>query len=1243
MKNKVTPRLAEVPYEISSEAVLLRSRGDGIFVKLLNPVVFATHQMTFFGSAQVCIIEQKDDIVTIRILQGILPTRGRLTQSRVTTNPHQVFQEFQKFWMPIWKRETAQEQSHPDAWSSFREELQKCELPSIDIQIDMFDPHVWWKSIMKLKRKKAEGICGWRHEELQDLSFLAVSHLCVLFRKIWKVGFSPQMMQAKTTLLSKVEHPVSMNHGRPITILSSIYRLVSKIIYDQIAVKWSAVLPPTVSGGLPGRGVRDLALRQSFAIEQAISRRECLLGASIDLTKAFNLISRQPASDILSALGVPKDVVSFWALNMTRLSRLPCVSGTLGPVVHSTTGVPEGDSVSVLVMVGLSTVFYFRLLRPQLVPSAYADNWSWFTDNEREMFVAFTSLLNLVSSLRMSVDIKKSWVWSTNKNSRQTLLDLNNLFPSGDHKLEIKSSSLDLGEILQYGKKWIVGPLVDRVQEAVVRIGRLQWIPISLDKKCQYIQAAGWAFGLYGADMHFLGSQHYQKLRRSVVVALAGHHRSANPILATLVLSKFLQDPMAWVLSNLFCNIRRMAKLDLTLATSFIEFAVQQTPSKPFGPASSMMSYLRSLDWNIDHRGVVTISRILKFDCLRDCAKYIRRQITLGWMEHAIDQCSHRRGIKDQFLDIPTTISFFSTLDDTLKRIVILNMIGGFQTEFCKSKWASDAEEKCLLCGAVDHQDHRMLFCPCLSEVREQFPDVVENISNNRLSWIYHPFAHQFPHIRVLQAFFMSIEAPSRQVHINSEQSHLRFYTDGGCEDPTEIDFRHGSWSVILDHTTCESERCEAAASISPQLVNSPLFECIGTGLVSGPQSASRGEMQACVVACQVANQSPSCVQAEIFTDSQYVIHTVESIVQNQFMHRLDKIAHSDLVIELSQHIAQKEFIFHKVKSHRHITDATDFADLWSIVGNHLADMACTASLKRIPKEIRDLLNAAREHRKNEKKCLERMFAYLAALNRCRSVLISKLDKKPNVREQELGLHDAAVSESDALGQHAGVLMQNFSLLNGAPYIHVELDPELAIANLQGVRLAHAIWKWLSSLKWSTDPSLETTGVFKWGISWLELFFNFHLTTGFTLPIKINRQNGTPQYLDYFSVECQMLPDRLRSVGNQLLLLQHAIRLLENLMKTKTVPPAKKWGGVSLKRLLFYGKCASIEFRPQMLKQSETTQRVLQYLQSLNGAKSFWGPLTPHIASPCIFIPDDIVEIPYEERLQRYLRVKKNA
>ncbi len=52
-------------------------------------------------------------------------------------------------------------------------------------------------------------------------------------------------------------------------------------------------------------------------------------------------------------------------------------------------------------------------------------------------------------------------------------------------------------------------------------------------------------------------------------------------------------------------------------------------------------------------------------------------------------------------------------------------MVGGFQSEFCKARWASDADQKCLLFGQTDHLDHRMLHCPNLAEVRKQFSDVV--------------------------------------------------------------------------------------------------------------------------------------------------------------------------------------------------------------------------------------------------------------------------------------------------------------------------------------------------------------------------------------------------------------------------------------------------------------------------------------------------------------------------------------
>lgn len=82
------------------------------------------------------------------------------------------------------------------------------------------------------------------------------------------------------------------------------------------------------------------------------------------------------------------------------------------------------------------------------------------------------------------------------------------------------------------------------------------------------------------------------------------------------------------------------------------------------------------------------------FNCLCDSAKFIRSQICLGWNDYAISQCAHRRGIQDQFLDIPTTRSIFSRLDESQKRTIILNMVGGFQSEFSKSKWACDADQK---------------------------------------------------------------------------------------------------------------------------------------------------------------------------------------------------------------------------------------------------------------------------------------------------------------------------------------------------------------------------------------------------------------------------------------------------------------------------------------------------------------------------------------------------------------------
>ena len=85
----------------------------------------------------------------------------------------------------------------------------------------------------------------------------------------------------------------------------------------------------------------------------------------------------------------------------------------------------------------------------------------------------------------------------------------------------------------------------------------------------------------------------------------------------------------------------------MNLAQSFLAFALYMDFSKPFGPASSMLSYLRPLEWKIDLDGKVSISKIYSFNCLRNSAKYIRRQINLNWNDFAIGQCIHRWDIQE--------------------------------------------------------------------------------------------------------------------------------------------------------------------------------------------------------------------------------------------------------------------------------------------------------------------------------------------------------------------------------------------------------------------------------------------------------------------------------------------------------------------------------------------------------------------------------------------------------------------
>ena len=1228
IKNKNTPKLEEVPFRVFASAALLRKIRDApLQVKIDQDIQFMQHQPAKFGDATVMIDQQCQRVITIRLISGKLPARAELSQMRVTTCASEVFQEFYKFWSPMWQRDSYQSQFSDDDWASFHDEIQNVPIPHMQIDINLEDPEIWMRTINKLKPGKAEGICGWRHEELQALPAVAIKHLAKIFAALWSFGMPSHLMQGRTVLLAKNSEPKSMHDGRPITILSVLYRLASKIVFDQVIQTWMIFLPNAISGGIPGRGARDHALNQILQVEKAIIGKSGLCGSCIDLVKAFNLIPRRPTAIILNNLGIPQNILAFWTNSLARMRRVPQAFDCIGHCMESTTGLPEGDSWSVLGMLGISTFWYFKLLNPCLKPHSYADNWSWLTKNQKQNILAWQKTLNFVSSLRMVVDTNKSWVWATTKDLKNSSSDISLLSPSGQTSIPIKNVVKDLGEIVQYSLQQWVQPIADKIQETVQRVKRLSWIPCTLQQKAQQIQNGCWTFGLYGADLHFVGLQHFTKLRRAATSALAGNHKSASSWLTGTIISKNLDDPLLFVVLSAIRVLRRLAFHSPDQAREFVELAISAVVPFPCGPATTFQKYMRILGWKIALNGDLTHISGLTVNCLHSCIKELVLKFRLGWTVFVQEQIEHRRGIPSTPFDAMSTKRIFQALSDTDQKAIILNMLGGWQSQIVQSKWNAETSGACPLCGQEDDQKHRFVECPELSHIRQLHPDAVAILAHHKKDWRYHPITCLPTDYEHVQQCITTTTFNPDLPDLNLGGQSVRFFTDGACENPTNPFFRRSAWAIILDLSKSAEHRSAILQQSASQMEFKNLFQCLGTGLTTGKQSIDRAELTAVVTACRWSVHVARC-RATLFTDSQYVINVVNKIRKFGPVVPLHKMANPDLVQELAQLWKDELFAIFKVKSHRQFNDAKDYEDLWAIYGNSLADTAAGQALVRIPDLCKEWIEDSKTRHMNEQEALKITLSYIAQLNLERQKL---LKSKNSTTEYVRG--------GQATGDDAWAILHDVYRVPTTCMTQDALPIERAQANLQGTNFAFRLWAWLQTLEWP-DHSVHSQEPFAWGISWLELLLNFLVITGTMPPIRVSGQGSKSIYVSYFSVEAEALPPRKKHASVMCLIFVNALQTLKNISGKDILPTFDTSGCSSLRRLGYQTNAQGLKIRPILQRNAATLLELKRFLNLANPKNVMSTQIQKPLNPPSLQI-DDVAEDSARQRFANYMRLQK--
>lgn len=154
--------------------------------------------------------------------------------------------------------------------------------------------------------------------------------------------------------------------------------------------------------------------------------------------------------------------------------------------------------------------------------------------SERHCFQTMIILLNLVADLKMRIDFSKSWCWAATKSFRTFWIQSSVLLLSPEFEFTVKSHVHDLGCTISYNNTVVLGPLRDKIDNAVAKRNRLRRLQQSLEERAEKLQTAVWPAVFYRALGLTIGDKHFTTLRRAAANVLVGEHKHASSAMAYL-------------------------------------------------------------------------------------------------------------------------------------------------------------------------------------------------------------------------------------------------------------------------------------------------------------------------------------------------------------------------------------------------------------------------------------------------------------------------------------------------------------------------------------------------------------------------------------------------------------------------------------------------------------------------------------------------------------------------------------
>ena len=502
------------------------------WIGVRNPQEFTAGDVLWTGDLQVTVQSVIDGKLQVNYLLSRRQAAA-LHKTVVTADPNVWCPNFLDKWEAFWKRDDEDTPSDFGPYLNLLPNFPEVTLPPLTIDN-------WRVALQSAKASSMRGIDGWSIKELRLVPDCLVELLLKLYGYIEQGGKWPvQLTHWMLIVLRKTDvQPADWTMLRPISVAGMLYRLWSRMRTKQLLQHCRNFKVPLVAPNLSTRAIWHF-LADKMDSDYGSGLRPC--GIVLDIVKCFNVVQRAMIKAALYRLGFDRHIVDTWMRALNQLTRTVLVDSHVYGSSSSTTGLPEGDPMSIIGMYCLT--FWFRAFvldaAPTALPVGYADNWEALFPRVFDLKGFLPLLSDFLDALRLPVNPGKCWTWSLDPEQRNALRGLQ----WREQDLPLKLQARELGADISYCLKKAARVRNSRVQSAHQRLLRLGGLPLPRPFKQRLLLAGIWPHALHAAETAEVPKTVFGRLRTQATLAIGIRKKGTNPLLACMLACPSVVDP----------------------------------------------------------------------------------------------------------------------------------------------------------------------------------------------------------------------------------------------------------------------------------------------------------------------------------------------------------------------------------------------------------------------------------------------------------------------------------------------------------------------------------------------------------------------------------------------------------------------------------------------------------------------------------------------------------------------------